>query len=172
MPFITRRLILSGLAATGAVSGIARAQERAPAPPPPPPSFAGQTVLVAGATGRTGKHVVAMLLASGAKVRAFSRNIDKAKAEVPQAQWIKADVKDVASLKGIAKGVDRVVFAIGSNSFRDPENKPELVDYKGVAALAEETARITSGLQPGETVVTLGAAQLQDGQHVRVEPRP
>ena len=41
-----------------------------------------------------------------------------------------------------------------------------------VAALAEETARITSGLQPGETVVTLGAVQLQDGQHVRVGPRP
>ena len=41
-----------------------------------------------------------------------------------------------------------------------------------VAGLAEETARITAGLQPGETIVALGAVQLQDGQHVRVEPRP
>jgi uncharacterized protein YbjT (DUF2867 family) len=135
---IDRRHTLGGLLAAAALARPALAQERAPEPPPPPPSFTGQTVLVAGATGRTGKHVVSMLLASGAKVKAFSRNIDKAKAEVPQAQWLKADVKDVASLKGIAKGVDRVVFAIGSNSFRDPENKPELVDFKGVAALAEQ----------------------------------
>ena len=41
-----------------------------------------------------------------------------------------------------------------------------------VGALNEESARITAGLQPGETIVALGAAQLQDGQSVRLEPRP
>ncbi len=41
-----------------------------------------------------------------------------------------------------------------------------------VASLAEETARVTAGLQPGEVIVALGAVQLQDGQHVRLEPRP
>ena len=41
-----------------------------------------------------------------------------------------------------------------------------------LASLGEETARVTAGLQPGETVVALGAVQLQDGQHVRLEPRP
>jgi uncharacterized protein YbjT (DUF2867 family) len=132
----TRRLILSSLAAAGLVRS-ARAQERAAAPPPPP-SFTGQTVLVAGATGRTGKHVVSMLLAAGAKVRGFSRNVDKARQDVPQVQWTKADVREPASLKGLAKGADRVVFAIGSNSFKDPDNKAELVDFKGVVALAEE----------------------------------
>ncbi len=138
MSQLSRRLILSGAAAAGVV-GAAQAQEnRNPGPPPPMPSFAGQTILVAGATGRTGKFVVSMLLANGAKVRAFSRNIDQAKKDVPKAEWIKADVKEVASLKGIAKGCDRVVFAIGSNSFRDPSNKPDLVDSAGVIALAQE----------------------------------
>jgi RND family efflux transporter MFP subunit len=41
-----------------------------------------------------------------------------------------------------------------------------------VASLAEESARITAGLQSGETVVALGVVQLQDGQHIRLEMRP
>ena len=134
---LTRRLTLTALIAVGMATAV-HAQERAPEPPPPPPSFKGQTILVAGANGRTGKHIVAALLADGAKVKAISRNIDKLKQDVPGAQWIAADVKDPAILKGVAKGVDRVVFAIGSNSFKDPSNKPELVDFKGVAALAAE----------------------------------
>ncbi len=138
MSQMSRRLILTGAAAAGVVNTAQAQENRNPGPPPPPPSFAGQTILVAGATGRTGKFIVASLLANGAKVRAFSRNIDQAKKDVPKAEWIKADVKDAASLKGIAKGCDRVVFAIGSNSFRDPSNKPDLVDSAGVIALANE----------------------------------
>ena len=35
------------------------------------------------------------------------------------------------------RGVDYVVSALGSSGQRDPENRPELVDYGGVKALAE-----------------------------------
>ncbi|MDX2144848.1 MAG: SDR family oxidoreductase [Rhodospirillaceae bacterium] len=114
------------------------AQEGAPKPAPVLPSMKGETVVVAGATGRTGKVVVELLKEQGVKVRAFSRNIEKAKAEVQGVEWIAADVKDPASIKGIAKGADRMVIALGSNSFRDPNNKPELVDNKGVALLTDE----------------------------------
>lgn len=39
-----------------------------------------------------------------------------------------------------------------------------------IASLAEESARIRSGLQPGEQIVSLGVPMLHDGQHVRIEP--
>jgi multidrug efflux pump subunit AcrA (membrane-fusion protein) len=41
-----------------------------------------------------------------------------------------------------------------------------------VAALGEETVQVSAGLAAGETVVSLGANQLQDGQAIRLEPRP
>ncbi|MBL8644470.1 MAG: NAD(P)H-binding protein [Rhodospirillaceae bacterium] len=119
----------------------AHAQEGAAKPAPELPSMKGETVLVAGATGRTGKVVVEMLKAQGVKVKAFSRNIDKAKDEVKGVTWVKADVRDPKTLKNITKGVDRIVFAIGSNSFKDATNTPDLVDNKGVAALVDEAKK-------------------------------
>jgi uncharacterized protein YbjT (DUF2867 family) len=117
-------------------AGFAAAQEGAPKPPPVLPSMQGETVVVAGATGRTGKVVVQLLLAQGAKVRGFSRKVEEARAAVPGVEWVTADVRDPKSLEGIAKGADRMVIALGSNSFRDPSNKPEEVDDGGVARLA------------------------------------
>lgn len=114
----------------------AAVQEGAPKPPPVLPSMKGETVVVAGATGRTGKVVVQLLLAQGAKVRGFSRKVEEARAAVPGVEWVTADVRDPKTLEGIAKGADRMVIALGSNSFRDPSNKPEEVDDGGVARLA------------------------------------
>ncbi len=137
------------------------AQEGAAKPAPVLPSMKGETVLVAGATGRTGKVVVELLKEQGVKVRGFSRNIDKAKAEVHGVEWISADVKDAASLKGIAKGVDRMVIALGSNSFREPTNKPELVDNKGVALLAEEAKK--AGVKHIVLVSSAGVTKTKPG---------
>lgn len=144
----TRRLVtvlaaLSFLAHCGnvTVNKPARAQEGPAKPAPALPSMAGETVLVAGATGRTGKLIVAQLKAEGAKVRGFARNVEKAKADVPDVEWIAADVRDAATLDGIAKGVSRVVVALGSNSFRDKDNKADLVDNKGVALLVDEAKK-------------------------------
>jgi uncharacterized protein YbjT (DUF2867 family) len=119
----------------------ARAQEGPAKAAPALPSMAGERVLVAGATGRTGRLIVGLLKDQGAKVRGFSRNVKTAKAEIDDVEWIAADVRDARSLKDIAKGVDRVVIALGSNSFRDKDNKPELVDNKGVALLVDEAKK-------------------------------
>lgn len=59
------------------------AQEGAAKPAPVLPSMKGETIVVAGATGRSGKVIVELLKAEGVKVRAFSRNIEKVKTEVP-----------------------------------------------------------------------------------------
>ncbi len=119
----------------------ANAQEGAAKPAPELPSMKGETVLVVGGTGRTGKVAVELLKAQGAKVRAFSRNIDTAKVEVKDVQWVKADLRDAASLKNITKGVDRVIFAAGSNSRKDATNTPETVESKGVAALVDDAKK-------------------------------
>jgi uncharacterized protein YbjT (DUF2867 family) len=139
----------------------AAAQEGAPKPAPVLPSMKGETIVVAGATGRTGKVVVELLKAEGAKVRAFSRNVEKAKAEVAGVEWVAADVKDPASIKGIATGADRMVIALGSNSFRDPSNAPELVDNRGVALLAAEAK--AAGLKHVVLVSSAGVTRAQPG---------
>ena len=126
------------LALSTAPTSPAFAQEGAPKPPPVLPSMKGETVVVAGATGRTGKVVVQLLREQGVKVRGFSRKVDEARAALPDVDWRSADVRDPASLKDIARGADRMVIAIGSNSFRDPGNKPEEVDDAGVARLVAE----------------------------------
>ena len=59
------------------------AQEGAAKPAPVLPSMKGETIVVAGTTGRSGKVIVELLKAEGVKVRAFSRNIEKVKTEVP-----------------------------------------------------------------------------------------
>jgi uncharacterized protein YbjT (DUF2867 family) len=140
----------------------AQAQEGAPKPPPVLPSMKGETVVVAGATGRTGKEVVQLLRAQGAKVRGFSRKVDDARTAMPDVEWVAADVRDARSMQGIAKGADRMVIALGSNSFRDPSNKPEEVDDAGVARLAAEAK--AAGLKHVVLVSSAGVTRPPQGE--------
>jgi uncharacterized protein YbjT (DUF2867 family) len=119
----------------------ANAQEGAVKPAPELPSLKGETVLVVGGTGRTGKVAVELLKAQGANVRAFSRNVEAAKEDVKDVQWVKADLRDPATLKNITKGVDRIIFAAGSNSRKDATNTPETVDKQGVITLVDEAKK-------------------------------
>lgn len=141
---------------------LARAQEGAPKPPPVLPSMQGETVVVAGATGRTGKLVVQLLRAQGAKVRGFSRKVDEARAALPEVEWLAADVRDAKSIQGIARGADRMVIALGSNSFRDPANKPEEVDDAGVARLAAEVK--AAGLKHVVLISSAGVTRPPQGE--------
>lgn len=120
------------------INTAARAQEGRAVPPPVLPSLKGQTILVAGASGRVGAQVVELLLAQGVKVRGTTRDAAKNKAAQPGADWVQADFKNVDSVKGLAKGADRIVITVGANSFRDPTNTPEMVEYRAPALLIDE----------------------------------
>jgi uncharacterized protein YbjT (DUF2867 family) len=62
-----------------------------------------QPVLVTGATGNTGRHVVAGLLAEGVPVRALSR--DPGRAGLPEeVEVVRGDVTDPADVSAAAKG--------------------------------------------------------------------
>lgn len=98
-------------------------------------------VLVAGASGRTGKHAVAYLRERGIHVRALTRNPDKARDNVSaDYDWVRGDVGDPQSLDAALEGVTHVIGAMGSSS-RDPSNSPEGVDHLGVVNLTDAAKR-------------------------------
>jgi uncharacterized protein YbjT (DUF2867 family) len=99
-------------------------------------SQAQALVLVAGASGGTGKLIVAALLAEGYRVRGLTRDPARARAANPAIEWIVGDVKDAASLGPAMAGVTAVMSAVGA---REPqgENRPEKIDWEGVRNLID-----------------------------------
>jgi uncharacterized protein YbjT (DUF2867 family) len=114
------------------------------------------TVLVVGATGRSGPALLEALRAGGyTRVRALVRDPASARAKVAAAvELAQGDVRDPASLAKALDGVQYVVSALGSNTFNDPANSPEKVDYEGVRNLA--TAAKAAGVKHYVQVSSLG----------------
>ena len=95
-------------------------------------------VLVAGATGGTGQEAVKQAQSKGYAVRVLVRDEAKARALFgDRVAYVVGNVKEPKSLTAAVKGATFVISALGSNSMRDPENKPELIDFGGVKSLAE-----------------------------------
>jgi len=107
-----------------------------------PAGATARTVLVIGATGRTGREVVVKSLEAGYRVRALVR--DELRARAALGSEVTLIVGDVRTDEGIAKaieGADFIISALGSNVRNDPSNTPELVDYGGIRRLAEKSAK-------------------------------
>lgn len=100
----------------------------------------GVLVLVAGATGRTGQHVVTELLAQGYRVRAFVRDVEAAQEKLEaDIEYAQGDVRQRDSIDSALDGVSAIICTIGAGRV-DPGNGPEFVDYGGVRNLAEAAA--------------------------------
>jgi uncharacterized protein YbjT (DUF2867 family) len=128
----------------------------APAPAAEP---ATGVVLVAGATGRAGRHVVEQLLQRGRSVRVLARSEAGAR-EIfgERVQVVQGDVREPATLGTAVAGVRYVVWAVGSNSRTDPSNLPEAVDYRGVRNLVE-AAVAAGGVEHFVLVSSRGVAE-------------
>ncbi len=113
-------------------------------------------VLVAGATGGTGREVVREALAAGHAVRVLVRDEARAR-EIfgSSVEYAVGNVTDPASLQRAVQGIDYVVSALGSNTQNDPANKPEFVDYGGVKSLVE--ASVGAGVKHFVLVSSMGA---------------
>lgn len=97
-------------------------------------------VLVAGATGGTGRATVAELTRNGYRIRAFVRNIDSAREKLgDEIEFAEGDVRNRATIDAAMNGVSAIVSAIGAGR-GDPSNSPEFVDYGGVKNLVEAAA--------------------------------
>lgn len=144
MATIRAFLCAFSLAALAACEGPSGSPSEAASVPNPDPAQASDAklVLVAGATGRTGRRVVSQLIDAGFEVRAFVRNEAGAREKLGETiEYVVGDVRDPSSIAAAFAGADMAVSAIGSSGrSQDPTNTPEAVDYEGVKALAEAAA--------------------------------
>jgi len=99
-------------------------------------SWAGRRVLVTGAGGFIGSHLVELLLEAGAHVRAFVRYSSSGSVGnlrhlpgLPDVEVVASDLRDCDALRRAAIGVD-TIFHLGAliaipYSYRDPRNVAE-----------------------------------------------
>jgi len=100
-------------------------------------SQSSETVLVAGATGRTGSAIRQELKRQGYQVIGMTRSAETARQRFGEEwSWVEADVKDADAVGDAMHDVDYVISAIGARN-RDGPDGPEFVDYGGVRHLAE-----------------------------------
>ncbi len=93
-------------------------------------------VVVAGATGGTGRLVVRHLMMEGYEVRAMVRSLDKGRQVLGEdVAMVRADVTEPSTLPPLLAGADYVISAIGVSG--RGEASPEEVDYGGNLALID-----------------------------------
>ena len=104
----------------------------------------GKTILVAGASGRTGRYVVQHLRDDGLQFRALTRSradaLQRLGPDVAGVDWVECDVRDPAQVAAALRGVDLVISVIGANQVTG-DNSAEFVDYGGVRNLVDAAVR-------------------------------
>jgi uncharacterized protein YbjT (DUF2867 family) len=97
-------------------------------------------VLVAGATGETGRRLVSLLQDGEHDLRVLSRSAQRAREVLgPEVEVHEGDVRRAETLVGVARGVDVVVSAVGSRTYFGA-NGGSAVDALGARNLAAEVA--------------------------------
>ena len=97
----------------------------------------GKTILLGGATGKNGRHVLERLHQLGLSVRAMTRDVEDARDEFgTQYDWVEADVTKPETLAAAVEDVDVVISAIAT-AMPFGGNRSEKVDYEGTRYLSE-----------------------------------
>ncbi len=81
---------------------------------------APKRILIVGATGGTGRQLVAQALERGHAVTAFARNPAKLGIEHPNLRVVQGDVLDYASVEAAVKGQEAVISALGHKQYFGP----------------------------------------------------
>jgi len=76
-------------------------------------------VIVFGATGKTGRHVVDAALTAGHQVVAFGRSVDRLDISHEALELHKGDVFDQQAVSSAVAGCDAVIVCLGSTGLRD-----------------------------------------------------
>lgn len=114
--------------------------------------------LVAGSTGKTGGHIVRLLLEKGVEVRALVRDLDKANTELPDTvEKVVGDVLNKESLVAALVGCDVLISATGAAPSFDPTG-PYQVDYEGNKNLVD--AAKTAGIEQFVMVSSLCVSKI------------
>ena len=76
-------------------------------------------IVIFGATGKTGQHVLRRALEEGHTVTAFTRSVNKVSADNPNLNVVQGDVYDAESVAGAVEDQDAAIVALGSNGLGD-----------------------------------------------------
>jgi uncharacterized protein YbjT (DUF2867 family) len=113
------------------------------------------TVLVIGATGRTGSLIVKQLQQRNIKVLAGVRDLEKGKNILGEnTPLIKLDVSDLDSLLLATKKADAVISAASANSRTGGEALKKKIEFQGNANIAEAVK--TNGLKKFVLISAMG----------------
>lgn len=112
------------------------------------------TILVAGATGGTGQHVVQYLIDRGHKPIALVRESSDTRSLPEGVDLRQGDLGDLE--RGVCEGVDAVIFAAGSGGSTGPE-MTEKVDRDGARRLID--LALESGVKRFVMLSSIGADQ-------------
>lgn len=94
-------------------------------------------VFVAGATGKTGKHIVRQLIERNVPVKALVRDRDKAQSILPAAaELVVGDVLQPATFETALVDCNILICATGASPSLDPTG-PYQVDYQGTKNLVD-----------------------------------
>lgn len=110
------------------------------------------TILVTGATGNIGAHLVGELRRRGEPVRAFVRDVGKAHALPGDVELATGDYGDPASIAAAMRGVDRVFLLTPSH--------PEMVAWERAVL----DAAVAAGVRRVVKLSTVGADPDSDGR--------
>ncbi|MGY6653720.1 NAD(P)H-binding protein [Amycolatopsis sp. TRM77291] len=116
------------------------------------------TILVTGATGTVGRHLVARLVKTGHGVRALTR--DPAKAHFPRGvEVVQGDLTEPGSLAGALEGVTGLHLITFGGDYSAPlETGPRLVELAHRAGVRRVS--VLSGFYPGGVEAALDASEL------------
>lgn len=118
------------------------------------------TILVTGATGHVGSHLVGELAERGAPTRAFVRDADKARSMLgADVELAMGDYADPPSITAALEGVDRVFLLTPTH--------PEMVQWEQNIVHAATAARVQRIVK----ISTIGADPESDGRFARWQGR-
>jgi uncharacterized protein YbjT (DUF2867 family) len=134
-------------------------------------------VLVLGASGYIGSHLVPRLLAAGYRVRAGARSLDVLEARGwPGTELVQADVFDTASLERALEGCNVAYYLVHSMA-AGPDfarRDREAADAFAAAAARAGVGRIVylGGLQPNDSASEHLASRRETAERLRAGPVP
>jgi uncharacterized protein YbjT (DUF2867 family) len=112
---------------------------------------------VAGATGETGRRIVQQLVARNIPVRALVRNLESARAILPEAaELVEGDVLQPRTLETAMGDSTVVLCATGAKPGFDP-TAPYKIDYEGTKNLVDVAKK--KGIEHFVLVSSIGASQ-------------